>query len=678
MCGICGIVSAGEPPDRGLLLRMMGRLVHRGPDGCGYYRDRKAALGHTRLAIIDTAGGAQPLSNEDGTLWVCFNGEIFNYVELGEQLRRLGHSFRTASDTEVIVHAWEQWGEDCFRRFNGQWALALWDRRAQRLVLSRDRLGIRPLYYTRTANGTVFASEVKSLFADPSVARAFDPVGLDQTLTYWSTVAPRTVFEGVSQLEPGHFAVIDEKGFRTAPYWSIAFPARGQEPVQDLDENAEALREKLVEAARLRFLRSDVPVGAYLSGGLDSSITAAVIARYTDAPLHTFSLRFSDSEFDEGHYQKKMSAMLGTQHQDVVVTPGMIAEVFPDVVRHAEAPILRAAPAPLFLLSKLVRENGYKVVVTGEGADEVFAGYDLFREARVRLFWAADPGSRKRTRAAELLYPWMARSPGRLPAFARSFFGRNLDPADPALSHRPRWDSTAALKGMLTPDVRAGASDQDPADLVPSMPSGCEGWDSLARGQWLEMTTLLAGYILASQGDRMLMANSVEGRFPFLDADVVDFANALPARHKLFGLEEKYLLKRAFADLVPEDVLRRPKQPYRAPDAASFFADGTPEWFAEVTSERAVREAGVFRPEQVTGLLAKCARTGGQNMGNTDGMRTLAVVSTQLTHASFIAGDPWTSSEPVLPELLVAVDLVDNDRDDLDDIDPDTDDRSTS
>ncbi len=673
MCGICGIVSVGPPPDRDLLLRMMGRLVHRGPDGCGYYRDRHVALGHTRLAIIDAAGGAQPMCNEDGSVWVCFNGEIFNYLELGEELRSRGHTFRTASDTEVIVHAWEEWGESCFRRFNGQWALALWDRRQRRLALSRDRLGICPLYFTRTSNGLLFASEVKSLFADPSVVRAFDPVGLDQILTYWSTVAPRTVFQGVEQLEPGHYAVLDDQGFRKAPYWSASFPARGQ-PSADLQEGAEALREKLVEATRLRFLRSDVPVGAYLSGGLDSSITAAVIARYTDAPLHTFSLRFSDDEFDEGRYQKEMSAVLGTQHRNIVVRPAQIADVFPEVIRHTETPILRAAPAPLFLLSKLVRDNGYRVVVTGEGADEVFAGYDIFREARVRQFWAADPGSMKRARAAQLLYPWMARSPGRTPAFARSFFGRNLDPADPALSHRPRWDSTAALKRMLTQDLQARTGEQDPAGLVASMPAGSEDWDLLGRGQWLEMVTLLPGYILASQGDRMLMANAVEGRFPFLDADLVDFANALPARHKLFGLEEKHLLKRAFADLVPEGILRRPKQPYRAPDAASFFADGTPEWFDEVTSERAVRDAGVFRPELVAGLLAKCVRTGGETMGNTDGMRTLAVVSTQLTHATFIAGDAGMSAEPALPELLVAVDLTDNDDLTHDDVKLNTDD----
>jgi len=658
MCGICGIVTDGTPPDLYVLKKMMGRLGHRGPDGNGYYRDRHAALGHTRLAIIDTAGGAQPLCNEDGTIWVTFNGEIFNYVELGQELRRLGHRFRTASDTEVIVHAWEEWGQNCFPRFNGQWALALWDRREQRLVLSRDRLGVRPLFFTRVPHGLLFASEVKAIFADPSVDRAFDPAGLDQTFSYWSTVAPRTVFRGIEQLEPGHYAVLDRKGFRKAPYWRIWFPEQGREPTQDTPENTTALRERLVEATRLRFLRSDVPVGAYLSGGLDSSITAAVISRYTDAPLHTFSLRFADQEFDEGHYQKQMSAALGTRHEDVVVSPADIVEIFPQVIRHTETPIVRAAPAPLYLLSKLVSENGYKVVVTGEGADEVLAGYDIFREARVRMYWSRDLESTKRPRALELLYPWMARSPGRAPAFARSFFGRNLDPDDPALSHRPRWDSTAAIKFLLCSEMRDEIDRSDVEDVVAAMPAGSEDWDPLSRAQWLEMTTLLAGYILSSQGDRMLMANSVEGRFPFLDRDVVDFANQLPARHKLFGLEEKYLLKRAFADVVPDQILRRPKQPYRAPDAASFFAGVRPEWFDELTSQPAVKAAGVFEPALVSGLFAKCAKSGGEKMSNTDNMRVLAIVSTQLTYESFVAHSEWGGPERALPEPVIAVDLV--------------------
>lgn len=663
MCGICGIVTDGPPPDVRLVTAMIGRLSHRGPDGSGYFRDRRAALGHARLAIIDTGGGGQPLCNEDGNLWVTFNGEIFNYVELAEELRALGHTFRTASDTEVIVHAWEEWGESCFSRFNGQWALALWDRRHERLVLSRDRLGVRPLFFARDAHRLVFASEVKSLLADPSVARSFDLDGLAQTFTYWSTVAPRTVFAGIEQLEPGHFAVLDRDGFRKAPYWTISFPGLGQEPCQDTGVNAERLRERIVAATRLRFLRSDVPVGAYLSGGIDSSVTAAAISRFTDVPLDTFSLRFTDAEYDEGGYQRRMAAVLGTRHQDIVVSPADIADVFPQVVWHAETPFLRAAPAPLFLLSRLVRDSGYKVVVTGEGADEVLGGYDIFREARVRLFWARDPESRKRARAAELLYPWMARSPGRAPAFARSFFGRNLDASDPALSHRPRWDSTAVVTSMLRPDVRAGLTPATGDDLVAAMPEESKEWDPLSRAQWLEMTTLLPGYILASQGDRMLMANSVEGRFPFLDREVVELANALPSRHKLFGLDEKYLLKQAFGDLVPDEILHRPKQPYRAPDAASFFFSGArPQWLDEVTSPAAIRECGLFDPGQVAGLFAKCERTGGVNIGNTDNMRVLAIVTTQLTYQHFIAGDGTAAGGQAPAEPRIVVDMVSENR----------------
>ncbi|HET9654084.1 MAG TPA: asparagine synthase (glutamine-hydrolyzing) [Kineosporiaceae bacterium] len=660
MCGICGVLSFGPVPDRDLVLRMMGRIAHRGPDGSGYLRDRRIALGHVRLAIVDTAGGAQPMGNEDGNLWISFNGEIFNYVELREQLRGLGHRFRTASDTEVILHAWEEWGEDCFPRFNGQWALALWDRRAERLVLSRDRLGVRPLYFTRTPHGVSFASEIKALFADPAVPRQFDPVGLDQTFTYWSTVAPRTVFAGIEQLPPGHVATIDRHGIRTSAYWEIAFPERGHEPEHDLTATTRQLRERLVEAARLRFLRSDVPVGAYLSGGLDSAVTASVVAQYTQAPLHTFSLRFADQEFDEGGYQQRMSARLGTRHEEVVVRRRDIAEVFPQVIRHTETPVLRSAPAPMYLLSKLVADSGYKVVVTGEGADEVLAGYDIFRELRVRQFWARDPGSVRRSRAAELLYPWMVRSPGRAPAFARSFFGRNLDPQDPALSHRPRWDSTMALKALLSADLQAELAGAPVDDVVAAMPKSSDDWDALGRAQWLEMTTLLPGYILSSQGDRMLMAHSVEGRFPFLDPGVVELAAGMPGWHKLFGLEEKYVLKQAFADLIPAEIIERPKQPYRAPDAASFLADGGADWLPEITSPQALRAAGVFEPDRVAGLLAKASRRGGADLGNTDNMRVMAVLSTQLVHAFFLDGDGGAGDQPP-PAPLTAVDLIDDD-----------------
>lgn len=629
----------------------MGELSHRGPDGSGYYVDDHVALGHTRLAIVDTAHGAQPMCNEDGRIWIVFNGEIFNHVELRAQLRDRGHEFRTECDTEVIVHAWEEWGRDAFDRFNGQWAFALWDRSSGDLVLCRDRYGVRPLYYTWAGQSLLFASEVKALLVDPAVSRAIDPVGLGQTFTLWSTVAPRTPFANIAQVPPGSYLFVRGREQTLSTYWTAEFPDRNAESEGSVRSHAEGLRERLIQATRLRFQRSDVPVGAYLSGGLDSSITASVIASFTNTDLHTFSVRFGDRDFDEGGYQQRLVASLGTTHHDIIVTEREIADVFPEVVWHAEAPLLRTAPAPMFLLSRLVQDCGYKVVVTGEGADEVLAGYDIFREAKVRQFWARNPDSNVRARALELLYPWMIRSPNRTPAFSAGFFGRNLSLDDPAMSHRPRWDSTSTLLHTVSESIQIPSAAQIADDVVAMMPENNNGWDPLSRAQWLEMTTLLPGYILASQGDRMLMGNSIEGRFPFLDVEVGRYANTLPARQKLLGLDEKHLLKRAFADLVPDEILRRPKQPYRAPDASSFFAQGTPEWLDDVTSEGAVARGGVFRPNVVARLLAKARKHRGQGLSNTDNMRLVAVLSTQLLASDFL-GSRRPPTAPPTPMIV--------------------------
>jgi asparagine synthase (glutamine-hydrolysing) len=592
------------------------------------------------------------MAGEDENVWLVFNGEIFNYVELAAELRDRGHRFRTASDTEVIVHAWEEWGADCFRRFNGQWAIALWERRERRLILSRDRYGIHPLFYTRAGRRIAFASEIKALFCDPRVTREFDPNGIDDLLTTWSATAPQTLFAGIQQVVPGTWIAIDEHGITTREYWTPRFPEQGAEPGRDIVENSERVRDAVVAATRLRFQRSDVPVGAYLSGGIDSAITAAVIAEFSEADVDTFSLRFADAEYDEGPYQQLMHERLGTAHHELVVSGRDIADALPRAVWHAESAILRSAPAPMMLLSQMVRSEGYKVVVTGEGADEVFAGYDLFREAKVRALMAREPDPDARIRMVEQLYPWMRRSPAQVPAFAQNFFNRPFDPGDVAMSHRPRWESTAAVRSMLAPAWRTGGGAG--SRVTESMPAEAGRWDPLARAQWLEMRTLLPGYLLSSQGDRMLMAGSVEGRFPFLDHTVFDVAASAPAEHKLHGLDEKHVLKRAFSDLVPAEIAARPKQPYRAPDAASIFVADAPDWVAASTSPDDIAAAGIWNPRAVELLWEKARRTGGRGMGNTDNMRIMAVLTMQVLHQKFVRD--WRAPEPAPPEPVTVFD----------------------
>jgi asparagine synthase (glutamine-hydrolysing) len=639
MCGVAGILSLRDaaPPARERLFRMAAALSHRGPDAFGVYRDERAGLAHARLSIIDLASGQQPLANEDGTVWVVFNGEIFNYVELGAELRALGHVFRTRSDTEVIVHAFEAWGEDCFARFNGQFAIALWDARRGALTLARDPFGVRPLYLCEHEGELLFGSEVKALFpAAPSLTPALDPVGLDQTFTFWSVVPPQSVVRGVQELRPGHVRTYSGGRSRERPFWRIRFPTgEGDGFAGTLDEAAHAVRGALERATVLRIVRADVPVGAYLSGGLDSALVAALGRQAAGDRFRTFSIRFEDAEYDETEYQRIMARRLGSEHREVVVSRAQIAEAFPDVVAHAERPLLRTAPAPLFLLSRLVRREGIKVVLTGEGADELFAGYDLFREAKIRRFWARDPSSPRRPRLLERLYPYLARSPVGQRSAARQFFGRGLDRwREAGFSHHPRWQTTAALKRLFSEDtVRATGGRDAVGDLLATLPGEFAQWSDLARDQYLEIRTLLAGYVLSSQGDRMLMAHSVEGRFPFLDPDVAALANALPARYKLRGLDEKHVLKRAAAGLVPPEIVRRRKQPYRAPDAQCFFGVDAPEWVDETVSEGALREAGVFSPAAVARLWAKCrAQPAGAPFSNTDNMAVVGVLSTQLLH----------------------------------------------
>jgi len=630
MCGIAGILDTRDGRvSRAELDGMIAPLDHRGPDELGVYSDGPIGLAHSRLSIIDLEGGRQPMSGADGSVVITFNGEIFNYIELREELLRLGHEFRTQSDTEVLLHAYLEMGEECVHRLNGQWAFAIWDKRKRRLFCSRDRLGIRPLYYTVADGRFVFASEIKSLFTVPSVSREVDLRGLDQLLTFWSIAAPRTFYRDVSQVPPGHSLTVTEGDVRLHRYWGLDYPG----PDGDVNEGelAEELLALLVDSARLR-LRSDVPVGAYLSGGLDSSIITGILDRHTDISLKTFSVTFEDAEFDESSHQNDVVDYLGVDHFRTLCRTSDIGRVFPDVVHHMEQPTVRTAPAPLFMLSRLVREQDYKVVLTGEGADEVFGGYDIFKEARVRRMLAEDPGARGPREMLGGLYPWMPGLQAQPDSYIAEFFKAGPDDlSDPFFSHLPRWDLTSRLKMFYSSDVAAELEGYDcREEIANALPSGYLDWDPFSRAQYLETRYLMPGYILSSQGDRMAMAHSVEGRFPFLDHRVVEFASRLPPDLKIKGMDEKYLLKKAAGDLVPPFLHTRPKQPYRAPDSACFFAGGRARfpWVEEAVSEEAVTGADLFDPKAVRLLARKAAN--GRVRGIKDGMALCAILSAQL------------------------------------------------
>ncbi len=651
MCGIAGILSGplGRPPEPAELSAMIGRLHHRGPDGRGFHCEGPIGLAHARLSIIDLAGGAQPIHNETRTVHVVFNGEIFNYLELRHDLEARGHRFYTHSDTEVLVHLYEDLGERFVEALNGQFAIALWDSPRRRLVLARDRVGIRPLFHTEARGRLAFASEAKALFALAEVPRRLDPRAIAEACTYWSTLAPRTAFEGVESLPPGHVMVVSEEGRRLERYWDWRFPESLPQERRPEPELAAELRDLLVDATRLQ-LRADVPVGAYLSGGLDSAIVATLIRHYTTAPLRTFSLTFEDAEFDESAYQRELVQSLGTEHTSIRCTRADIAAAFPRAVFHAETPIVRTAPTPLMLLSGHVREAGYKVVLTGEGADEVFGGYDLFKEAKIRRFWARAPGSTQRPRILERLYPYLKNSPAAGRAFTQAFFKEGLEhQAEPFFAHIPRWTTTRRIARFFSPAMGEAIGEWDPyAALAATLPPDIGRWVPMGRDQYVEAHTLMSGYLLCSQGDRVAMANSIEGRFPFLDHRVIEFANRLPPSLKLHGLTEKYLLKKSVSGLLPESVRARAKQPYRAPDSQSFFEAGVPATYVgDLLAAPSIRDAGYFDPVAVGKLFEKCRA--GRAIGFADNMAFVAILSTMLLHEQFVRGGGQAAVSPGSP-----------------------------
>jgi len=639
MCGISGIYNAGQTPVSPDAVRnMLKQIQYRGPDESGIYMGKGVGLGSVRLSIIDLALGQQPMSDASEELWIVFNGEIFNYIELKEELLGLGYRFRTDSDTEVLLILYKHYREKCLEKLNGQFAFAIWDTRKKELFLGRDRVGIRPLFYYRENGAFVFGSEIKCLMESGYVKAEPDPESLNRVFTFWSIPSPGTMFKGVKELPPGHYMVVRENDIVVKPYWELRFqgdPEPGGGP--SLSDSLEEFESIISDSVRLR-LRADVPVAAYLSGGLDSSATTWLIKQIEPGVLNTFSIGFQSGEFDETVFQQSVSKQLDTRHNSICCSDRDIADNFTQVLWHTEIPILRTGAVPMFLLSKLVNDHGIKVVITGEGADEFLGGYNIFKEAIIREFWSREPKSTIRPLLLQKLYPYLAQFQGRNSAMLKMFFGYRLEDSDsPLYSHLVRWNNSKHIKEHIRKDFLNGSASDPVEAFKTTLPEGFGELDLLSRAQWLETSLFMSGYLLSSQGDRMGMANSVEGRYPFLDHRVIEFASTLPWNHKIRGLNEKYLMKKLMDGRLPDQVVHRPKQAYRAPVASSLTSAKAPEYLREAMSPEMIRKFGIFNPLSVEKLLGKMQE--GKTVTENENMAVAGILSTQILMDMFVAGN---------------------------------------
>ncbi len=616
---------------------MLSVIGHRGPDESGIYTDENFGMGSVRLSIVDIVSGQQPMSDESGNYWIVYNGEIFNYDELKNILIKKGIKLRTHCDTEIVVQMYAVFGDQCLQYFNGQFAFCIWNRKEKELFFARDRVGIRPLYYWKQGNSFAFCSEIKGLFTLDRVERVISHKSLSQIFTFWSTISSNTPFENIYEVPPGCCMVVGNSDIKIKKYWTLDFPIAGNHYMGSMEDAAEELRELLTDAVKIR-LRADVPVAAYLSGGLDSSITTSIIKEVNPGVLNTFSIGFGNEDFDETTYQQLAVKYFNTHHIAFKCTNEEISENFPATIWHTEYPILRTSPVPMFLLSKKVRQQNIKVVVTGEGADEFLAGYNIFKESKVRRFWANQPGSTIRPKLLTKLYPYLTelKRADRGGLGLKMFFGYKLTDTDNLLySHLLRWHNTAHSRNYFSDPLKESLSRYDPLEeLQSSLEPGMKNWSDLSQAQYLEASIFMSKYLLSSQGDRVSMAHSVEGRYPFLDHRVIEFCNQLPDHFKLNCLNEKFLLKKMSKGMVPENITKRTKQPYRAPIKDVFINSGASPEIAEILSESKIKDYGLFDPIKVK--LLKSKFDAGHPISEIDQMAITGIISTQLLSKMFI------------------------------------------
>ncbi len=562
MCGICGKLNFDRqlPIEPGLIRRMMDVIKHRGPDGCGEFLSGQIGLGHRRLSIIDLDTGAQPMSNEDGTIWVVYNGEIYNFKELRTELEGKGHQFKSSSDTEVIVHLYEELGDQCVSRLRGMFAFALWDESHQRLLLARDRVGVKPLYYKNTGKALIFGSEIKSLLVDPSVERSINIFALDRFLTYYYLPGNETLFEGISKLDPGHYLTVEDGQVSVKQYWDLHFETKPDS--QKFDKAVETLQALLQRTVKDHMI-SDVPVGVLLSGGVDSTGVLSYAVQQTNKPIHTFTMGFSGENFqDERPYARLASQKFGTVHHEISMDADDFRDFLPKYVWHMEEPVCEPPAIALYFVSELAKQSSVKVLLSGEGGDEAFGGYQTYRNLLIleKLKSAFGPAKgllRSGLKALGLAGWKQIGHYANLikPTLAEYYLSRTATPYSPFNQRKPAlYNKEFAI--LL--DLQAsGNPTRKLFEQVYDQPL-------LNRMLYVDTKTWLPDDLLV-KADKMTMAASVELRVPLLDYRILEFAASLPLHYKVSGWKLKRILKAALVESVPKEILNRKKTGFPVP-----------------------------------------------------------------------------------------------------------------
>jgi len=606
MCGIVGFLTskAVNIPEYEILEKMRDVLIHRGPDDVGEYihpLDEKGPyvfLGHRRLSIIDLAGGHQPLSNEDGTVWVIFNGEIYNFIELREKLKGRGHQFRTNSDTEVIAHAYEEYQEKCFQHFNGMFAIGIWDGKENRLVLARDRFGKKPLYYSYINETLLFASELKAIMLYPSFPRKVDPFSLMKYLFYEFIPCPHTIFKDAKKIPAASYLIWDKKGIEVSPYWSPFDPQRGEKFLSEAE--AELRMMGLLKESVKRRLISDVPLGVFLSGGIDSSAITALAQSEVPGKVKTFSIGFEDPSFDESKYAILVSKRIGTEHHEQIMTPTDLLNIIPGLPDILDEPMADASILPTYLLSKFTRKY-VSVALGGDGGDELFAGYPTY---------FAHKFARRYEQILRFLHPISTLIAGLLPVSDNNI---SFDfKVKKFLSGIPYPDGIrnsvwlgsfpfSENEKVLSPEIHAQFNRDQLVEEISLYEKEYPYENRITKLQYLDLKLYLQESILVKV-DRASMACSLEVRAPFLDYELVEFIMGLPLKLKLKGFTSKYILKKAMKNWLPDEVINRPKKGFGVP-IAKWVKGPLKELFGDLLSPARIVREGFLNPEYVTPLL---------------------------------------------------------------------------